>query len=59
MIELLIALVQAICLAGYLCGAWLVTTHSAESEAARQAIARAKAQLDDAAEWQRHLACDV
>ena len=56
MIELLISLIQAVCVAGYLYGAWLVFAHSATPDNPPQAPAR---RLDDAAEWQRHLACDV
>jgi hypothetical protein len=61
MAEVLITLAQYLSLGGYLYGALLVTTHLATGDQRRATDRRRQAERldnEDAAVWQRYLACD-
>jgi hypothetical protein len=60
MIEILISLMQSICMVGYLYGAWLVITHQSGSGPARTRGSGLPVQRADeeSAVWRRYLAYD-
>jgi hypothetical protein len=60
MLEILVSLLQCLCLIGYLYGAWLVITHRSDAGPmrGRETATPARSEVEDDLVWRRYLAYD-